>query len=83
MILPSKHIRLSESYLGMGGFLLSMLKTPMTIDDIWNRLQKERDFCPPYFSNLSIDDIVLSLNLLFAIGAISIDEKGKLCYATH
>jgi hypothetical protein len=82
MILPSKHIRLSESYLGMGGYILSLLKTPATIDDLWNRLQKEREFRPPYFSKISIEDIVLSLNLLFAIGAINIDEKGKLNYAS-
>ena len=35
MILPSKHIRLSESLLGLGAVLLDFLNAPMTIDELW------------------------------------------------
>ena len=81
MILPSKHIKLSESFIGLGGYLLQLLKEPMTIDDLWVKFQKVNNttMYPAYHS---FDNVVLGLNLLFLVGAIDIDEKGKIYYAT-
>ena len=33
MILPTKHIRFSESLLGLGGVVLKIIKEPKTIDE--------------------------------------------------
>ena len=82
MILPSKHIKLSESFIGISGFLLKLLKEPMTIDDLWTKFQKVNN-TPLYPAYHSFDNVVLGLNLLFSIGAIDIDEKGKIHYATN
>lgn len=82
MILPSKYIQLSESYIGLGGILLRMLNTPMTVDELWQKYKKP-DLRPPYLADLSFDNLVFALNLLFAIGAIVIDDKGKLHYALN
>jgi hypothetical protein len=81
MILPSKHIKLSESIIGLGGYLLKLLKEPITVDDLWFKFQKANntDSFPAYHS---FDNVVLGLNLLFSIGAIDIDEQGKIYYAT-
>ena len=81
MILPSKHIKLSESYIGLSGFLLKLLKEPTTIDDLWVKFQKVNNTAlyPAYHS---FDNVVLGLNLLFSMGAIDIDEQGKIYYAT-
>ena len=39
MILPSKHISLSESLLGLAGILLTFLaKRPYTLDELWQEL---------------------------------------------
>lgn len=81
MILPSKHIKLSESFIGLSGFLLKLLKEPITIDDLWVKFQKVNNTAlyPAYHS---FDNVVLGLNLLFSMGAIDIDEQGKIYYAT-
>ena len=81
MILPSKHIKLSESFIGLGGFLLKLLKETMTIDDLWTKFQKVNN-TSQYPAYHSFDNVVLGLNLLFSIGAIEIDEKGKIYYAS-
>ena len=81
MILPSKHIKLSESFIGLSGFLLKLLKDPMTIDDLWIKFQKVSN-TPQYPAYHSFDNVVLGLNLLFSMGAIDIDEQGKIYYAT-
>jgi hypothetical protein len=81
MILPSKHIKLSESLIGLSGFLLKLLKEPVTIDDLWAKFQKVNN-TPIYPAYHSFDNVVLGLNLLFLMGAINIDEKGKIYYAT-
>jgi hypothetical protein len=82
MILPTKHIKLAESYVGLGGYILKILnKKSMSIDEIWTDFQKVNNsqLYPAYHS---FDNIILGLNLLFMIGAIQIDEQGKIFYAT-
>ena len=81
MILPSKHIKLSESFIGLGGFLLKLLNKPMSIDDLWQDFQKVNN-TPQYPAYHSFDNIILGVNLLYFIGAVEIDEKGKIHHAT-
>jgi hypothetical protein len=83
MILPSKHIRFSESLLGLGGIVLNILKEPKTIDEIWFKfleINNTKKVLPAYHN---FDNVVLSLNYLFLIGAVSIDKKGKIQNATN
>lgn len=77
MILPSKHIRLSESLFGLGGILLDIIKEPMTIDEIWHKYNKinNKPIFPAYHS---FDNVVLALNYLFLIGIINLDKIGKI-----
>ncbi len=78
MILPSKHIRLSESLLGLGGVVLNMLKEPKTVDEIWlnfSEINNTKKVLPAYHN---FDNVVLALNYLFIVGAISIDNNGKI-----
>lgn len=82
MILPSKHIRLSESLLGLGGVVLNMLKEPKTVDEIWLKfleINNTKKVLPAYHN---FDNVVLALNYLFIVGAISIDNNGKIKNAT-
>ena len=56
MLLPGKHIKLSESIIGFGGFVLADLDKPKTLDRIWSDFEKVRDtdIFPSYqsFNNL-------------------------------
>lgn len=78
MILPSKHIRFSESLLGLGAFLVDILqKEDKTVDELWLKISKLNNSSkmPAYHS---FDNIVLSLNYLFAIGIIEIGAGDKI-----
>lgn len=78
MILPSKHTRLSESILGLAGFLLSYLSvTACSIDDLWNKLSNTEDG-RSYFRNHSFDNVVKAVDLLYMMGIVDLDEQGKI-----
>ncbi|MDK2951994.1 MAG: phospholipid/cholesterol/gamma-HCH transport system ATP-binding protein, partial [Kosmotogales bacterium] len=42
MILPKKHINLSESYFGFGGFLLKFITEPISIDNLWKKFNSNQ-----------------------------------------
>lgn len=77
MLLPEKHIRISESILGLGGFVLSSLDHPKTVDTVWEELQKARSLgeFPSYHS---FENLVLAVDFLFAIGTVITLQNGKL-----
>ena len=69
MLLPDKHIEFGESLVGLGTYVLGCLKSPATLDQIWAKFQLsiKRDEYPAAHS---FDNIVLAVDLLFAIGAV-------------
>lgn len=79
MILPSKHISLSESLLGLGGVLLQIIKNkPCSLEFIWqeySKINNNREVFPAYHS---FDNVVLAIDLLFLIGAININSEGEI-----
>ncbi len=77
MLMPAKHIRLAESLIGLGSFVLDALPSPRTIDELWNEFQginNTRRF-PAYHS---FENLVLAVDFLFIIGAIDEDREGRL-----
>lgn len=81
MILPTKHIRFSESLLGLSGIILNLISEPMTIDEIWYKYSEINNSKNKFPSYHNFDNLVLATNCLFLIGAIEIDSKGKLQHA--
>lgn len=79
MILPSKHISLSESLFGLGGMLLNFInQKPYTIDSLWqeySKINNMKDVFPAYHN---FDNMIMAINLLFLMGAIDIDMKGEI-----
>ena len=83
MIMPTKHIRFSESLLGLSGIILNILSEPMTVDEVWykySEINNSKNKFPAYHN---FDNLVLATNCLFLIGAIEIDSKGKLQHAVN
>jgi hypothetical protein len=77
MIFPDKHVKLSESFLGLGSYVIKQLDSPKTIDQIWKNLsaaQQINDF-PSYHS---FENLVLTLDMLYGLGIIEENDKGKL-----
>jgi hypothetical protein len=74
MILPTKHVRPDRALIGVGGEVLDILKhRPMTMSQLWNDVRGRRTLLTP---NAPIDYqwFVLSLDLLYLIGAVELDR---------
>jgi hypothetical protein len=77
MIIPEKHLSLSESILGLSAFVLSNLKKPKNLENLWikyRNLHKNNKFKAVH----TIENFVLSIDFLFIIGLIKIDPEGRL-----
>jgi hypothetical protein len=70
MILPTKHLAADRALLTLGARLLAALDEPRTVSSLWDRLRLHREVRSGRFP-LSYDWFVLSLDLLFMLGAIS------------
>lgn len=78
MILPSKKLRPENSLIYIGGKVLKILDEPKTVSSVWQVLKEQQSH------NLSTrplkftyDWFVLSLDILFTIGALELRE-GRL-----
>ena len=76
MILPDKHISLSESLLGLGTFILEHLISPKNIDFLWHEFEKNRSKGYPAYH--SFDNLVLATNMLYALNMIEILNNDQL-----
>jgi hypothetical protein len=80
MILPSKHLKQERALLTVGAQVLRRLRTPKTVSALWDELSKEGHTASKVASKLTFDWFVLSLDLLFTLGAIELKE-GRLTRA--
>ncbi|WP_369692497.1 ABC-three component system middle component 6 [Denitrobacterium detoxificans] len=76
MILPTKGISPERSLLGIGAEVLEILKRPMSVSEVWTAYKRRanrgrRDF-------VSFDWFILALDLLYIIGAVSINSNRRL-----
>ena len=77
MLLPDKHIRLSESIIGLASFILDVLDKPKGFEQIC------RDYENAYGNNVyptyhSSENLLSAILFLFMIGAVVKDEYGLL-----
>ncbi|VVB78538.1 Uncharacterised protein [uncultured archaeon] len=77
MILPAKHIKFSESFIGFGAILLELLKDKKNVDELWAEFEVLRN-SKRYPSYQSYDNFILCINLLYCLKSIDIDESGRL-----
>lgn len=67
MILPSKHIAIDFSLLGIGGHLLSQLQEPRTVSSLWEASKGDTGVA-------TFERFVSALTLLYALGAVDWKE---------
>lgn len=67
MILPNKYISIKNSVLGLGVIVLNNLYKPQTVTTIWNSVSENPEIA-------TFDRLILTLNFLYAIGAIEMKE---------
>jgi hypothetical protein len=74
MILPSKHLSQDRALLTVGAIILQHLSQPKTISALWEELPRQnaagQDTAPP----LRYDGFVLTLDLLFLIEAVALED---------
>ena len=77
LVFPDKHIRFAESLLGLGTLILESLSSPKHIDSIWQDLKnaQQQDHL---FSTHNFENLVLAVNVLFAIGLVTMNSSGFL-----
>lgn len=73
MLSPQKHIKLSESLLGLGAHILALLSRPQSPEQIYTKLQTRELLISHDFEH-----ILLALDFLYACGAIDINEQGRI-----
>ncbi len=75
MIFPSKHLKLEKSLLNLGALVIQELKKKSnTIDNVWIELQSLN-----VIKNYTFNEMVLTCDFLFSVGAIIQKEGGELC----
>ena len=70
-ILPSKHVSLSRSALGVGAILLAEMSEERTVSALWERVRKKPEI-------LSFEGFVLVLDMLFALGIVTYNKRGMV-----
>ena len=79
MLMPQKHIDLYESLIGLGAIIITIIgKNSKTLDTIIEKVNLwiEKNKIKKIYNN--IDNILLSIDYLFSIGAIDINEEGGI-----
>jgi hypothetical protein len=67
MILPTKHVSISSSMLGLGAQILKGLESPRTVSRLWERMRAS-----PTVGSYS--RFLLGLDLLFMLDAIELED---------
>ena len=62
-LLPNKHVPTNRSLVGIGALVLSRLERPASVSQLWESLRDNQEVA-------SFGNFVLSLDYLFAIGAV-------------
>jgi hypothetical protein len=73
MILPTKHVRPDRALVGVGAEVLDILKHPMTMSRLWDEVRGRRSLYAPT-APIDYQWFVLSLDLLYTIGAVDFDR---------
>lgn len=64
MILPSKHVRVEQSLIGLGAVILARLERTRTVSSLWDAVRDD---------DVSFDRFSLCLSFLFGVGAVEFD----------
>lgn len=70
MILPSKHVRIERSLLGVGAEILRTLDRPQTMAALWDKMRQSPN-SDERASALNYSWFILALDLLFMLGLVA------------
>lgn len=67
MILPTKHILLQNSLIGVGAILLEKMEKPLTVSDLWVKVRSLPDLG-------TFERYTLAISFLYIVGAAEFDN---------
>ena len=83
-LLPEKHVRTSESVLGLGAAVLASLEAgPKKLDTLWADLKEFETIKRRVHGTVTLDSVVLAVDFLFAVGVVTLDSEGLLEHASR
>ena len=68
MILPTKHIDVSRSFIGLGAEVLRYIDRPQTVSSLWHRSMSIKEIG-------TFETFTLTLDFLYVIGAIELENN--------
>lgn len=71
MLMPTKHIKVENALIGLGGEILAQLDRDQPVTTLFHHIQAERQEMD--VTTIQFDWFLLALDFLFAIGAIRYD----------
>ena len=74
MILPTKHLSQERALLSVGARLLTYLAQPRTVSSLWEEITRSVVNAESKKPALRYDAYVLTLDLLFLMGAIELHD---------
>ena len=77
MLLPTKEIDADQALLSVGGTLISLLETPATVSDLWERVRQHARRTGRH-SRVAFDWFALALSMLFTLQAIRWNDNQEL-----
>ncbi len=79
MILPKKHISMSASLIGLSGIVLKIISEEiLSLDECWDILYKDYISTGIIQKKHKFDNFILSIDLLYIMGAIILDDEGRI-----
>lgn len=69
--MPSKHVRLSSSFIGMGAVLLSLIGNGKTVSSLWAAARQQENI-------RTFERFTLTLDMLHALGMVEFGRDGLL-----
>lgn len=76
--MPSKKITISESIIGIGALVLSVLDEPILIDDCWKKLNQKYVDNETLTKLCTFKKFILTLDFLYLLNVININEDGEI-----
>jgi hypothetical protein len=77
VLLPDKHITISESLLGLAALILTVLEESMSFDSLLAKVAKEFE-TPSWPAFHNAESVCLALCFLHSIGVVDVESNGDL-----
>ena len=77
MLLPNKHVKISESILGLSALVLSNLERPLPFDQLMTQLSAKFE-TPEWPAYHNTETVTLALCFLYSAGMIDVSGRGVL-----